>query len=189
MGKNSFRLLGLFLLSLIIFGLYLLVDRFSSKQNISNINNNLASNEIELSLQSKVPNVDIAISSTQKEALFSFLTNWGLFSENGVTILGTNNWMTVKKLSIILKDNLENPLYQITDGDNNLWSAVQIEYPSNDEVSISVFRKDWNEYSTNLLINDALLRISKNTQKAFDIKLDDSEIELINRVFFNIRTI
>src|SRR3989344_8423771 len=100
----------------------------------------------------------------------------------------TNKSFTAKNLIIILSPltAMNNATVQTVDSNKITWNAIDIKVDEKNDMIVSVFRKDWNEYTINLLINEALWRTSAKYHLMFSQELTDQEKRLINQQFIKV---
>jgi len=192
-NKRFFLLFSLlFLLFISLVTIIILYSRTSKNEKINIIKNTYTENSIKkkpIDVKSNLKEFTLIIPSSKKESFNNFLEKLGFFENDGIFNIRTSKRISAQKLKIILRENLEKPVYEIKDENENLWDAVQIDYFDNGEVVINVFRKDWGEKYVNLLINDAIVRIASKTHKPFDIPLDDNGKIMVNQNFFVVQKI
>ena len=118
----------------------------------------------------------------------NFLNSIGFWKENGMMDIKTNKSFTAKNLIIILSPltAMNNATVQTVDSNKITWNAIDIKVDEKNDMIVSVFRKDWNEYTINLLINEALWRTSAKYHLMFSQELTDQEKRLINQQFIKV---
>ncbi len=102
--------------------------------------------------------VDIKFEIKDKLGFAKFLDEIDFWKRDGLINVKTNKPFTANKLEIILthSSDINNPMVQVDDINKVTWSMVAIKINEKNEVTIFVFRKDWDEYVFNLLINETL---------------------------------
>lgn len=183
-GTIFFVVLVIFLLAVLSAFYLFSVKKLSLWQNkpvakkISNLSPIVTN--LKISTFSQVDGVNLEVYS--KENLDSFLEKIG--SRDGEILnIKNGNLVKIKELKIILTNSVDSPIYQSLDKDGNLWDAVGLSY-DDDEMVLSLFRKDWRGGHVNLLINNAMLRVGAKTKKAFDQQLSDEEKQWVNEKLF-----